>query len=645
MNTSEADIDQSGNSNEKANILPLDISIKVLAYNRPLSLSRLLASLSNADLLGHSISLEIFVDGAVADHDVNLVEQVKTVARDFVWAYGSKVLTFRNVNYGLAKQWYLAWDPISSNEVAFIFEDDIAVSPYFFIWTYRVLLKYYVNDESQRIIQMLLLKAIENHIKNNGTVIENQEGVDAEFPKSIEDFVDKTAGEPLMYGICLQKQHLDAPRYPKNLEIRNGHRPFLYSLIGSWGPLLLPYPWQAFRQWWIWALETGHDISTENTIVNHFLKTNPNIWTPLMVRFAFETGAKCLYPNLPGNLSLVTNHRERGENYDLSLGPDSKYLGIDEVDKVQELMIRMKIDISDSSPDSDRHRFVAQTLSDRVTLALHYSINYLPSLTSLSGWQFDLNLRRAGSMSSDKLFTLDPEVARKSNSMKEFLMVHEQINQSKLFYQNAWRNDDDAILVMSNDHISEVMNLLEVNLLPGASFIHLGISPLLDLLIRQYPFHVVITNENHVILENDKNVRTDNKRVHLVHFDEAQSKLGGLPNKDFDIAVVHLPSLLNSSNNFPQFLSLLKYDYLLVLSNSCSGSPTDLHYMNLNGDSSWSYSLIEDVCAEADEDVGSSLFRRLIVGTEDEWYSNRYIVSRRIKTSSEILVTRRVITP
>ena len=50
-------------------------------------------------------------------------------------------------------------------------------------------------------------------------------------------------------SVCLQKQHLDPNHYPKRLEIRNGHRPFLYSLIGSWGPLLFPLPWQAFREW------------------------------------------------------------------------------------------------------------------------------------------------------------------------------------------------------------------------------------------------------------------------------------------------------------------------------------------------------------------------------------------------------------
>ena len=42
------------------------------------------------------------------------------------------------------------------------------------------------------------------------------------------NFTKLYAGEPLMYGVCLQKQHLDAAHYPKKLEVRNGNRPFLY---------------------------------------------------------------------------------------------------------------------------------------------------------------------------------------------------------------------------------------------------------------------------------------------------------------------------------------------------------------------------------------------------------------------------------
>jgi hypothetical protein len=34
----------------------------------------------------------------------------------------------REKNFGLAKQWFFAWEPESNAEVAFILEDDIEVS-------------------------------------------------------------------------------------------------------------------------------------------------------------------------------------------------------------------------------------------------------------------------------------------------------------------------------------------------------------------------------------------------------------------------------------------------------------------------------------------------------------------------------------
>ena len=38
------------------------------------------------------------------------------------------------VNAGLAQQWHSAWHPSSEGEAAFIFEDDMEVSPYYFKW-------------------------------------------------------------------------------------------------------------------------------------------------------------------------------------------------------------------------------------------------------------------------------------------------------------------------------------------------------------------------------------------------------------------------------------------------------------------------------------------------------------------------------
>lgn len=44
----------------------------------------------------------------------------------------------------------------------------------------------------------------------------------------MEVFSQDTAGKPVLYGICLQKQHLDPNHYPRKLSIKNGFRPFLY---------------------------------------------------------------------------------------------------------------------------------------------------------------------------------------------------------------------------------------------------------------------------------------------------------------------------------------------------------------------------------------------------------------------------------
>lgn len=54
---------------------------------------------------------------------------------------------------------------------------------------------------------------------------------------------------------------------------------------------------------WIWQSNKARNEGnffpiTENIVVNHFYRNNPNIWTPWMVRFAYETGI-CLFVVFP----------------------------------------------------------------------------------------------------------------------------------------------------------------------------------------------------------------------------------------------------------------------------------------------------------------------------------------------------------
>jgi len=183
----------------------------------------------------------------------------------------------------------------------------------------------------------------------------------------LSSFVLTYAGTayPLLYGICMQRQAVDGARYPRTFSVSNGHMPFLYALVGSWGPTMFPLFWKAFLKFVKHVnrpdAEKLHPLTRQRGVVNHFfwdserrrldsdlstaayatayatayadatvtaddadytLRVLPlnSIWTPWITLFSTETHSSCLYANLPRNLSLVINHRERGQNYPNSAG-------------------------------------------------------------------------------------------------------------------------------------------------------------------------------------------------------------------------------------------------------------------------------------------------------------------------------------
>ena len=68
----------------------IDFVIKVLAYNRPSSLLRLLKSLVSADYFENNVDIEIIIDGPKNDDEREIVEYVVKVAQDFLWDHGEK---------------------------------------------------------------------------------------------------------------------------------------------------------------------------------------------------------------------------------------------------------------------------------------------------------------------------------------------------------------------------------------------------------------------------------------------------------------------------------------------------------------------------------------------------------------------------
>lgn len=76
--------------NEQIFVSNFSFIIKVIAYNRPLSLLRLLKSLISAHYDNNTVNIEIIIDGPKNDDEREIVEYVVKVASEFSWGVGEK---------------------------------------------------------------------------------------------------------------------------------------------------------------------------------------------------------------------------------------------------------------------------------------------------------------------------------------------------------------------------------------------------------------------------------------------------------------------------------------------------------------------------------------------------------------------------
>ena len=116
------------------------VHVSVITHRRPASLSRLLRSLSSAHYLGDAVSLSFSID-AGAD------AQTLSLARTYPWAHGPRSATLRVRRGGLIAAVVESWFPEDERSYGLLLEDDIEVSPYFYVYLKLVLLGYvYATD-------------------------------------------------------------------------------------------------------------------------------------------------------------------------------------------------------------------------------------------------------------------------------------------------------------------------------------------------------------------------------------------------------------------------------------------------------------------------------------------------------------------
>lgn len=112
--------------------MKIDLPIVVAAYNRAESLDRLLLTLSNANYpKNYNITLYISIDFSGND-DCN------KIAENFEWKFGEKKVIKQNENLGLKKHIVKCGDLSQNHDGIILLEDDLIVSPAFYVYSIAV---------------------------------------------------------------------------------------------------------------------------------------------------------------------------------------------------------------------------------------------------------------------------------------------------------------------------------------------------------------------------------------------------------------------------------------------------------------------------------------------------------------------------
>ncbi len=116
-------------------------AIIIPAYNRPQALLRLLRSLAQADYpSGESVPLVFSIDqGPGGTHP-----EVRAVAEAFAWPHGPKQVIAHTTHLGLLRNFFFCGDLTARYGSAILLEDDLLVSPAFYLYAQQGL-KFYAG--------------------------------------------------------------------------------------------------------------------------------------------------------------------------------------------------------------------------------------------------------------------------------------------------------------------------------------------------------------------------------------------------------------------------------------------------------------------------------------------------------------------
>ncbi|CAG8576063.1 27387_t:CDS:2 [Gigaspora margarita] len=258
--------------------------LQVVTQNRAASLKRLVDSLNSSIYLGDNVPLTINID---EDGDQKTVKYVQNL----YWPFGKKDIRHRLVQGGLIAAVVESYYPTNDNDYGFILEDDIELSPFFYIWAKYNILKYRYGPD--RILSNRMF----------GVSLYNSKHIELTLLKHTKFNAALTLG-PTKY---------------------NRRSPYLCQIPSSWGSVVFPEIWREFHYYLTARLK---DIEGSNLQEINVPDSRSNRWHNSWKRFFIELiylrGYVMLYPNYKNFVSLSTNHHEEGVHVHLKNGKPRK---------------------------------------------------------------------------------------------------------------------------------------------------------------------------------------------------------------------------------------------------------------------------------------------------------------------------------
>uniref|UniRef100_A0A0E0CSU0 Uncharacterized protein n=1 Tax=Oryza meridionalis TaxID=40149 RepID=A0A0E0CSU0_9ORYZ len=245
------------------------ISVNIITQNRAKSLRRLLASLRDAYYVGDEVPISFNMDSRVDAATLNVVNA-------FDWPHGGKTLRRRIIQGGLIRAVSESWYPATDDDYGLLLEDDIEVSPYYYLWIKYALLAYRYDPQV-----------------------------------SLPELSSISLYTPRLVEVVKERPRWNATAFFGRSKNHHPNTPYLHQLPCSWGAVFFPKHW---REFYAYMAARFTEDAKQNPVQIPRSRTNgwQASWKKFLIDMMYLRGYVALYPNFPDQSSFSTNHMEPG---------------------------------------------------------------------------------------------------------------------------------------------------------------------------------------------------------------------------------------------------------------------------------------------------------------------------------------------